>query len=178
MLSFTFTPSSSLGIEFAIGTYVAIVAFLVAVGGSSRCAKRRPWRRLIVPVIYLLSSLTLLLLARSPFLRYDPIMNPDEAQMAANAILSHYGWLNWNTVDPTTSGSLNSAILAWPYLFGGDITLYSTRLTGLACVFATLVFFSLQCGGCLMAVRPSLLRPHPHFRQLSCSARMRREGLR
>jgi hypothetical protein len=132
-----------LGTEFAIGTYVAIVAFLVAAGSSSRGAKTRSRRWLIVPVTYLLSSLALLLLARSPFLRYDLIMNPDEAQMAANAMLSHYGWLNWNIVDPTTSGALNSAILAWPYLFGGDITFFSTRLTGLACVFATLVFLFL-----------------------------------
>ena len=103
------------GTKFA--TYVAVVTVL-AVGAWSRGAETRSWRRLVVPVFFLLSSLALLLLARSWTLRYDPTINPDEAVMAANAMLTHYGWLNWNIVDPLTSGPLNSAILAWPYLFG------------------------------------------------------------
>jgi hypothetical protein len=129
--------------EFEIVAYIAIVAILVAVDGRSRSAwaPRGMWAT--VPIAFLMSSLALILFARRDALRYDPIINPDEALMAANAMLTRHGWLNWNIVDPTTSGPLNSLILAWPYLFGGDITLFSTRLTGLVCVFTALAFLFL-----------------------------------
>ena len=65
------------GTKFA--TYVAVIAILVAVAAWSRGAEAWSWRRLAVPVVFLLSSLALILLARSRVLRYDPIINPDEA---------------------------------------------------------------------------------------------------
>ena len=77
----------------------------------------------------------MLLCGRWQSLFYDPILNPDEALLAANAMRAQDGWLNWNIVDPLTSGPLNSMILTWPHLFGGDITLFSTRLTGIACLY-------------------------------------------
>ena len=87
------------GTEFAIATYVAIVVILVAVGTWSRGAKTWSWRRLLVPAVFLVSSLALLLLAHSRVLRYDPTINPDEAEFAANAMLTRYGWLNWNIAE-------------------------------------------------------------------------------
>ena len=106
-----------------------------------------PLRRATFPpsaaVTYLVSVAAFVLVRRWPFLRYDPALNPDEALMAANAMSTRYGWLNWDIVDPTTSGPLNSIILAWPYLFGAEITMFSTRLTGVACVLGVVVLLFL-----------------------------------
>lgn len=71
-----------------------------------------------------------LLISRWTILEFDQVINPDEALMAANAMQSHYGWLNWNFADTLTAGPLDSMVLTWPYIFSGDITLFSTRLTG------------------------------------------------
>jgi len=85
----------------------------------------------IAPVILLLSAFISLLIGRWPILKYDLVLNPDEALMAANAMLAHHGWLNWNFADTLTAGPLDSMVLTWPKLFGGDITLFSARLTGI-----------------------------------------------
>ena len=127
--------------------YVGISALLVAIVDLRRkTIEASPWARRAVPFIFLLASAGVLLCGRRFVLRYDRIINPDEALMAANAMQTHHGWLNWNIVDPLTSGPLNSMVLAWPYLFGGDITLYSTRLTGIACVYgmAASLFLALR----------------------------------
>lgn len=87
---------------------------------------------------FLAAGALFILVNRLAILRFDRPLNPDEAMMAAGAMRTLYGWLSWNILDLITSGPLNSAILAWPYLFGGDITMLSTRLTGLACVLGAL----------------------------------------
>lgn len=115
---------------------VACVCLLLE---HSPSASARRW----TSVAFLLANFCIIWISRRPVLRFDLALNPDEAMMAANAMRTRYGWLNWDIVDPITSGPLNSAILAWPYLFGGDITLYSTRLTGLFCVFGIVAFLFL-----------------------------------
>ena len=125
----------------AILAYAAITALLAfgskrwpasaAVGGRSVVQMRSALRR-AVPVFFLLASGAVLLFGRRMVLRFDRIFNPDEALFSAAAMLTRHGWLNWDIVDTTSSGPLNAAFLAWPYLFGGDITLFSTRLFGLA----------------------------------------------
>lgn len=71
-----------------------------------------------------------MMFSRLPIFAFDLIINPDEALMAANAMQADHGWIDWNFVDSLTSGPLNSMVLTWPAAFGGDITLFSTRLTG------------------------------------------------
>jgi hypothetical protein len=136
----------------AIVGYAAVAAVL-ALGSRRRLgsstidgdsiAKIASGLRRAAPVVFLLSSIALLLFARRFALRYDQPLNPDEAQLAAAAMLTHHGWLNWNIADTTTSGPLNAAVLAWPYLFGGDITLFATRLVGVVCTFGSLAFICL-----------------------------------
>ncbi len=49
--------------------------------------------------------------------------------MGANALrILGYG-ANWDAMDGGTSGPLNSLVLCWPVLFGGDVTLSTVRLT-------------------------------------------------
>jgi Dolichyl-phosphate-mannose-protein mannosyltransferase len=137
---------------WAILGYAAIIAILAfgigrwpvsaPLGGGSTAAMRSTLRR-AVPVFFLLASGAVLLFGRRVVLRFDRIFNPDEALFSAAAMLTRHGWLNWNIADTTSSGPLNAAFLAWPYLFGGDITLFSTRLFGLFCIFGSLAFIFL-----------------------------------
>lgn len=98
--------------------------------------------RFYIGVAYIAACFALLLTNRMSTFLYDPVINPDEALMAANALKAHYGWLNWTIIDPLTSGPLNSSILAWPRLFGADITFFGARLTGALLLFsaATMIF--------------------------------------
>ena len=119
----------------AIAAYIGLSGSLVVVGIRRNHFAASPWTKRVLAAVFLLSTLAVLLCGRWQSLRYDLVLNPDEALMAANAMLSQHGWLNWNIVDPLTSGPLNSMILTWPHLFGGDITLFSARLTGIACLY-------------------------------------------
>lgn len=128
-----------------------IIAFIVAVGALLFASVNRHGARsrIFICVLYIAASIALLLTNRMSTFLYDPVINPDEALMAANALKAHYGWLNWTIIDPLTSGPLNSSILAWPRIFGADITFFVVRLTGALLLFgaATMMF--------LVAVRVS-----------------------
>lgn len=70
-------------------------------------------------------------------------LNPDEAQFAATAMRIPSAGFSWNAIDDGTSGPINSLVLAWPYLFGGDVTLSTTRLTALVLLWSIVVFLYL-----------------------------------
>jgi hypothetical protein len=114
----------------AITCYASIAAILGLVsrlwhGSAARPdSKTRSTLRRAVPAVFLVSSGALLLFTRRFILPFDQALNPDEALLAAAAMLTDHGWLNWDIADTTSSGPLNAAILAWPYLFDGDITLF------------------------------------------------------
>lgn len=72
-------------------------------------------------------------------------LNPDEAQMLAQAITLIHHPVPWHSYDPTTSGPLNSMLLAVPLLFGGKPGYAAGRmfavvleLGALACLYFTL----------------------------------------
>ena len=77
---------------------------------------------------------------------YPILINPDEAQAAANALrFKNYG-LSWNALDGYSQGPYNTLIISWPYLLGGDVTLNTVRLTAfllLGSIFA-LVYSSIK----------------------------------
>ncbi len=100
----------------------------------------------IFDVLFLLSGAGIITIGRWFSIVYPVPFNPDEAQMAANALrIQHFGW-NWDAIDGTTSGPLNSLILLWPTLFGGDVTLSLSRLTAtlLLCAVFILMYLSLK----------------------------------
>ena len=109
---------------YLILAYIASIGVILAVASW-----RKPSSAASVSIGYLLASAFFIGLNRAAVYQYDLPANIDEAQMAANAMRARFGWLNWDLVDPVTSGPLNSLVLGWPYLFGADITLYSARLT-------------------------------------------------
>jgi hypothetical protein len=73
-------------------------------------------------------------------------LNPDEVQAAANTLrILNYGF-NWDSLDGTTVGPLNSIILMWPKIIGLDVTLSFVRLTAffiLSLIFIV-VYLSIQ----------------------------------
>lgn len=86
--------------------------------------------------IFFLVFITLLLLfGRWKSIIFPYSLNADEAQAAANALrIRDYGF-NWDLLDGTTVGPLNSLILAWPQIFGLDVTFSTTRM----CTYLLLV---------------------------------------
>lgn len=80
--------------------------------------------------IFLLTAAALALLyGRWSSIIYPISLNPDEMQAAANALRILSDGFNWDSLDGTTVGPLNSMILIWPKLIGLDITLSFVRLT-------------------------------------------------
>ena len=127
--------------DLACLLYVVVV---VAVLAARAWLQKRAWipSSVWATLIVVITS-AFIIVFRWRVVTYDVPINPDEALMSANSMLVRYGWLNWNIVDPLTSGPLNSLILAWPYLIGGDVTLSSTRLTGVVCLVGTLAILFL-----------------------------------
>ena len=64
-------------------------------------------------------------------------LNPDESEAAANALRIKAVGFNWDALDGSTDGPLDSLAICWPHLFGWDATLGTTRLTG--CILLILV---------------------------------------
>jgi hypothetical protein len=90
--------------------------------------------------IFILLALVFIAWGRWDSLSYPLPLNPDEVQAAANALrIKEYG-ISWDAVDGNTAGPLNSLILGWPFLIGGDVTLSTVRLTALALLNLIFVF--------------------------------------
>jgi hypothetical protein len=87
-----------------------------------------------------------ILVARLPILQISRDLQPDEAQHGANALMAASTWLNWDTLDSTSSGPLNSMIHAWPLLFHADITFTTIHLTGavIACAMAACTYLGVR----------------------------------
>jgi hypothetical protein len=78
-------------VELAIVAYLVIAVFLIARVMPQNDGVESPRRRRTVAIVFLLASLAVLLCGRWQILRYDLIINPDEAELAALAMLSHWG---------------------------------------------------------------------------------------
>jgi len=79
--------------------------------------------------IVLLAGFVLLLWQRWATITSSATFNPDEEQALANAYRIAFHGLNWNSLDGTTVGPLNSLVLCWPYVLGLEPTIFTTRLT-------------------------------------------------
>jgi hypothetical protein len=91
--------------------------------------------------IYIYLIISYLLIKNRYFsIIYPYPLNPDEAQMVANSLRIRIHGYNWDSVDGTTSGPLNSLILTWPNLFGWDSTLSSARITASILIILTCIF--------------------------------------
>jgi hypothetical protein len=75
---------------------------------------------------------------RWPTILWPQPLNIDEGQWAAGALKATCDFAPWRGFDGTTSGPLNSYVLALPALFGGQITFFSTRLIGFGLIMSAI----------------------------------------
>lgn len=129
--------------QWPLVALVASAALLLIEGVAE--PRRNPPRRLPLRVIQratevlvLVFSALFILTSRFPSWIVQTAINPDEAQMTANALLVRAGQWTWSGVDGGTSGPANSIVLAWPYLFGMDATLSMTHVTSTMFLIAIL----------------------------------------
>ena len=106
-----------------------------AIGGIENTRK--------LDAIFLISGIVFIWIARLPIFQFPLVHNPDEAHMSANAMRILTGGMNWDNLDPMSSGPLNSVVLAWPYLIGLDITYTTIKITGAAIISIMLVMLFL-----------------------------------
>jgi hypothetical protein len=113
------------------------VILAVAAPSFSRCDAL--WmRRLGSPILYFVSLFLTLGVFRLPFILSGNLFNADEAQMTAQAITFLHHPIPWRDYDGTTSGPLNTWIVALPGLFGITPNLASSRIVTVACVSGTI----------------------------------------
>jgi hypothetical protein len=146
--------TSRLLAQCSLAALMASAALLLI--GSVVEGRRDPPRRLplhvmqrTTEVLVLALSALFILASRFPSWSVHTAINPDEAQMTANALLVRAGNWTWSGLDGGTSGPANSIVLAWPYLFGMDATLSTTRVTSTMFLIAIL-------GLTYSALRPAL----------------------
>ena len=112
--------------------------------------------------VFLLSGIAFIWIARLPILQFALALDPDEAQFSANAMRIWAGGMNWDNLDSTSSGPLNSAVLAWPYLMGLDVTLATTRIMGTAivCIMLIMLFLGIRH---ISSTETAVLSSYPLF---------------
>ncbi len=115
---------------------------------------------LAIDIVFLLCGLSLLAWGRQASILYPFLLNPDEAQVAANAlIIKRYGF-GWDVFDGTTCGFLHSLAPCWPHLYSGDVTYATLRITALALLTLSAFFLFLavkRVSGAVAAVIFGLL---------------------
>lgn len=115
---------------------------------------------LLVDFLVAISAATILTWGRYGSIVFPFPLNPDEAQAAANAlIIKRYG-IGWDVVDGGSCGVLHSLVTCWPYLFHGDVTYTTLRLTAVALLSLSTLFLFLtirKTSGLVPALAASFL---------------------
>ena len=122
----------------------AVMALALAPAASPR-ARRLFGTRRTDALLLALGALTLFAF-HWPSFYWEWPSNPDEAQMLAQAIKSAHAPIPWLAYDPTTSGPLNTAVLALPALFGVTPGYVSARIEATLLVLGSLTFFFAAMG--------------------------------
>jgi hypothetical protein len=91
------------------------------------------------PAAFLVAVFAALFFLRLPVITAGITVNADEGQMTAQAITFLRHPVPWVDFEGTTSGPLNSVVLAVPALAGFAPSLASSRLVGTCLLFVTLV---------------------------------------
>ncbi len=124
----------------------------------------RPSARLsegAVDIVYCLTMTVVLFAWRWPvFISPNPL-NADEGQMVANALKATIDLVPWRGFDGTTSGPLNSDVLALAALVGAHIDFFSARVIGLLMIAGALcaLYFAIRWTFDARIARLSLVPP-------------------
>jgi hypothetical protein len=111
----------------------------------------------VFDLCFIIAMALLLLCGRWSSILHPVPFNPDEAQAAANAMRIHAYGLDWNSLDGSTNGPLDSLVACWPYLLGLDPTLNTGRLAACALLFFVCLFVYLSAKTVCGRVLASLL---------------------
>lgn len=136
-----------------VALYSASLLALTCFHGASRHERK-------IGICFLTATSIAILAARFRIIVSPILLNPDEALFAAGAMRTTYGWTTWGILDPTTSGPLNSMVLTWPYIFGGDATLFSGRVTA-AALSVGAIYFLYRLARLLLPPAPSIAAVAP-----------------
>ena len=113
-------------------------------------------------IIFLISGIAFIWIARLPTLQFALPLDPDEGQFAANAMRIWAGGMDWGNFALMSTGPLDSIVLIWPCLIGLDVTLTTTRIMGTAIICAMLVILFL-CIRRLSSTKIAVLSSFPLF---------------
>ena len=104
------------------------------------CGLNRRW--IGGPALFAVSIFVTLLVYRLPSIDSGWLFNPDEAQMTAQAITAVHHPIPWRDYDGTTSGPLNTLVVAIPAFAGLAPTLSSSRFIQVLLLAGALAFFA------------------------------------
>ena len=110
--------------------YCLALSSLLGFGVSAAIGPQGVARKWKSEWLFLVLAAGTVLAWRLPAILWPRPMNIDEGQWAACALKATHDFAPWRGFDGTTSGPLNSYVLALPALFGAPITFFSTRLIG------------------------------------------------
>jgi hypothetical protein len=96
---------------------------------------------------FLSTCAAVIFLGRFPTFFWNKGLNADEGLWAAGAIKATVDLVPWRGFDPTTSGPLNSYVLALPALLHLPISFISTRIIGAALMIGTIsaLYHAVKC---------------------------------
>ncbi|WP_156955618.1 hypothetical protein [Solidesulfovibrio alcoholivorans] len=103
-------------------------------------------KHVILSFLFIILTACILGYGRYASIIYPFSLNPDEAQVAANALLIKRYGIGWNVLDGTTCGFLHSLSACWPYLFHKDVTYSTLRITAFCYLLLStiLLFFTIK----------------------------------
>lgn len=118
----------------ALATLLAFVWLAIITAKTETVTRKTEW-------LFLALAGATLLIWRWPVLLWPRPMNIDEGHWAACALKAARDLAPWRGFDGTTSGPLNSDVLALPALFGAEITFFSTRMIGFVLIMGAIYGF-------------------------------------
>ncbi|MDB5092385.1 MAG: hypothetical protein JWO85_486, partial [Candidatus Eremiobacteraeota bacterium] len=108
------------------------------------------WARRYDRAVFVVLTLAAVMALRWPLLFIPGSLNPDEAQMGAQALKAAVDVLPWHGFDGSTGGPFDSYVLALPLLFGTTLTFFwihlIATLLGVATICALAAGAEALCG--------------------------------
>lgn len=126
-------------VRYLLGLYAVIIFGLGVLGKRADASSLKVK---LNDAAFFLVGLVFFLLFRLPSIMLARHLNPDEAQMLAQAIKSFFtaNYIPWQAFDPNSSGPLNSYILAWAGALSGQVPDYPLARTVAAILIWVTIF--------------------------------------
>jgi hypothetical protein len=127
------SPLAQAVLSSSLLALVALLALSVLVPRESG-----PWKIVHSRWLFVAVAVLAIFASRWPSILYHLDLNPDESQMAAQAITLRHFPVPWKSYDGITAGPLDSAVLVLPALLGLHVSFVTGRLIAIALFGGTL----------------------------------------